>query len=392
VKTLNILYKREILELEAFQTIFFQIKKIDPKMGANIEQSLIAAVKESHELLGSARTKDQLEIALIKEQLYIQAQSSHYLTITDEITMKKNRLLEFMPKVYHDFMNEVEREMLQFFQEKKEAMFREIDRDGTWFSGLRDTTKKSGQLVNIAIQGFNRVTKEFNGKEVISDEHLLDTKTIVETLLERHLSNQQVTEQVTRIFEQAIHSYKEAWMKQIVINLPDVKRFTAFNLTQSVEANVKVDFQYGEAEKVLAMGITSAVFGTVGLAMGWHTLTYAMFNVFPPIAIFAAIATIVVGVLTKDQAIEKRKKDIHEAVTRYYQFFLQQLYVLPLAELEHRSISEYIETKSQAIVEETVSEWEETCFGQLTIEHFRNLNQAFTKHLMYVNEAIEELE
>jgi hypothetical protein len=361
-------------------------------MGANIEQSLIAAIKESHELIRNARTKDQLEIALIKEQIFIQAQSSQYLNITDEITMKKNRLLEFIPKVYHGFMNEVEQEMLKFFQKKKEAMFLEIDRDGTWYSGLRDTTKKSGQLVNFAIQGFNRVTKEYNGKEVISDEHLLDTKTIVETVLERHLSNQQVTEQVTRIFEQAIHSYKEEWMKQIVFNLPDIKRLSAFTLTQSANANVKIDFQYGEAEKVLAMGITSAVFGTVGLAMGWHTLTYAMFNVFPPIAIFAAIATVVVGVLTKDKAIEKRKKDIHEAVNRYYHFFLQQLYVLPLAELENKSISVYIETKSQAIIDETVREWEERCFGQLTIDHFRKLNQAFIKHLMYVNEAIEELE
>jgi hypothetical protein len=389
---LDIRYKKEILEFEAFQSIFYSIKKVDPKMGANIEQSLMAAVKESHNLLRSSRTKEQLEIALIKEQIFIQAQSSQYLNITDEITLKKNSLLEFMPKVYHGFMDEVEQEMLKFFNNKKETMFREIDRDGSWYSGLRDTGRKSGQLVNFAIQGVNRVTKEFNGKEVFSGDHLLDTKTIVETVLENHLSHQQVTEQVTRIFEQAIHSYKEAWMKHIVVNLPDLKRLSAFTLTQNAKENVKIEFQYGEAEKVLAMGLTSAVFGTVGLAMGWHTLTYAMFNVFPPIAIFAAIATVVVGVLTKDKSIEKRKKDVQEAVTRYYQFFLQQLYVLPLKELENKSISEYIESKSQAIVDETVREWEKRYFGKLSIEHFRQLNQAFIKHLVYVNEAIEELE
>ncbi|WP_462410399.1 hypothetical protein [Neobacillus sp. Marseille-QA0830] len=100
-------------------------------MGANIEQSLISSVQESYALLRSASTRDQMEIALIKEQIFIQAQSSQYLNITDEISMKKNRLLECMPKVYHNFMNNVEQEMLKFFQKKTEAMFQEIDKDGT---------------------------------------------------------------------------------------------------------------------------------------------------------------------------------------------------------------------------------------------------------------------
>lgn len=31
-------------------------------------------------------------------------------------------------------------------------------------------------------------------------------------------------------------------------------------------------------------------------------------------------------------------------------------------------------------------------FGNLQVEHFRQLNQAFVMHLMYVNEALESLE
>lgn len=43
------------------------------------------------------------------------------------------------------------------------------------------------------------------------------------------------------------------------------------------------------------------------------------------------------------------------------------------------------------IVEEAVHQWEKNYFGDLKIDHFRKLNQAFIKHLMYVNEAIDEL-
>lgn len=387
----DFILKKEILELEAFQPVLTEIKSVDPAMGENMEQALKAAVRESHELIMKAATPDQLHIGLIKEQLHIQAQSSQYLNITDEITMKKNNLLEFMPHIYNQFMNEVEQEMTHFFQEKKREMYHEIDQDGSWYSGIRDTTKKSGQLYNFAINKINSVSKELQGKEVIADQHLVDTKSIVEKVLEKHLSNQTVTNQVTQIFEAAVKRYKAAWMQRIADNVPDMKRISAFSLTQTSKANLKINFQYGDAEKVLAMGIGSAVFGTVGLAMGWHTLTYALFNVFPPIAIFAALATVLVGVLTKNRAVEKRKQDINEAVTRYHHFFLQQLYVLKLSELENKSISEYIELKGRAIVEETVKEWERKYFGKLRIEHFRKLNQAFVRHLMYVNEAVEEL-
>ncbi|MFC4801348.1 hypothetical protein ACFPA1_18630 [Neobacillus sp. GCM10023253] len=386
---MDFIFKKEILELEAFRQVLTEIKNVDPAMGENMEQSLRAAVRESHELILMANTPDQLHIGLIKEQLHIQAQSSQYLNITDEMTMKKNNLLEFMPQIYNQFMNEVEQEMTRFFQEKKREMYTEIDQDGSWYSGLRDTTKKSGQLYNFAINKINSVSKELQGKEVIADQHLVDTKSIVEKVLEKHLSNQKVTNQVSTIFELAIKRYKDAWMKRIADNVPDMKRISAFSLTQTSKANLKINFQYGDAEKVLAMGVGSAVFGTVGLAMGWHTLTYALFNVFPPIAIFAALATVLVGVLTKDRAVEKRKHDINEAVTRYHHFFLQQLYVLKLSELENKSISEYIELKGRAIVEETVKEWERKYFGNLRMDHFRKLNQAFVRHLMYVNEAME---
>ncbi|XIH16645.1 hypothetical protein C1N83_28070 (plasmid) [Priestia aryabhattai] len=44
------------------------------------------------------------------------------------------------------------------------------------------------------------------------------------------------------------------------------------------------------------------------------------------------------------------------------------------------------------IVNEAVIKWEENYFENLTLDHFRKLNQAFVRHLMYVNEAIEEIE
>ncbi|MCJ7987945.1 hypothetical protein MUB16_35435 [Priestia sp. OVL9] len=171
-----------------------------------------------------------------------------------------------------------------------------------------------------------------------------------------------------------------------------MKRLSAFSIANSARTKLQVDFQLGAAEHVLAAGLGAAVVGVAGLAIGWHTLTYAMLNVFPPIAVFAAVITVATGFLTKESAINKRKKDAKEVVDRYYQFFIQQLYVLKLPSLGYKSISKYMDETGENIVNEAVTKWEENYFENLTLDHFRKLNQAFVRHLMYVNEAIEEIE
>jgi hypothetical protein len=389
---MTILYKEKILTLSAFQSIFEEIKSIDIKMGINIEESLIAAVKESHQLLSFASSKEQIELALIKEQINVQAQGSQYLNITDEITQKKNNLLEFNPIAYHEFMNEVELELATFLNERKLMMYQEIELDGTWYSGIRDSAKKSGgTLINAAVKGINTLSKEVKGKQLFQEDEKVDSNTIVESLLEKHLSNKIVSDKMNVIFTNATQKYEKKWINQIATNLPNIKRLSAFSISHSSKTSLKVDYQFGTAEQVFAMGLGSAVIGAVGLAIGWHTLTYAMLNVFPPIALFTALLTVATGFITKENAIKKRKKDINEAVSNYHKFFSQQFYTLKLPTLDHNSISRYIESVGYGIINEVVHQWETNYFGELKMEHFRKLNQAFLKHLMFVNEAMESI-
>ncbi|MFB5284089.1 hypothetical protein [Peribacillus sp. Hz7] len=76
-------------------------------------------------------------------------------------------------------------------------------------------------------------------------------------------------------------------------------------------------------------------------------MTYAMLNVFPPVALFAAVATVLVGVAIKEKAIRKRKKDIDDAVNQYHHYFLIQLYSLKLPSLNYKSTSVYMEEMGQ---------------------------------------------
>lgn len=386
-------YRDEILNLGAFQTVFTEIKSMDPKMGENIQLSLESAVKESHELLINAKIKEELQLALFKEQIIIQSQSSQYLNITDEITQQKNKLLEFKPIAYHEFMQEVETNVASLMQSIKLKMHREIEKDGTWYSGLRDSGKKSGGvLINATVKGINKLSKEFQGKQIIEKEKVVDSNSIVETVLEKHLNSEKVAKEISEILSTASKNYEKKWIEQISINIPNINRLSAYSISNLTKNNIKIDFQYGAAEQVLTMGLGSAVVGAVGLAAGWHTMTYAMLNVFPPVALFAAAATVFVGVITKEKAVVKRKKEIDDAVNQYHHHFLLQLYSMELQALGNKSTSIYFEIMGNKIVEEAVRQWEENYFGDLNIDHFRMLNQAFVKHLLYVNEAIEQLD
>ncbi|MCJ7987946.1 hypothetical protein MUB16_35440 [Priestia sp. OVL9] len=204
-------YKNEILDLQSFLPIFNEIKEKNPDMGANIEHSLKAAVKESHNLLKNAQSRDQAHLALIKEQMYIQAQSSQYLSITDEITQKKNALLEFKPKVYHEFMDEIESIIREYFKEKSENICKEIEEDGAWYSGLRDSAKKGGgSLLNVAMDGINGVSKGISKKKLFNENHMLDSKTIVEKLLEKHLDNKEISYDISNMFTAATKKYEKS--------------------------------------------------------------------------------------------------------------------------------------------------------------------------------------
>lgn len=380
-------YKNEIINLDAFESVFSEMNKFDSALCKNIKNSIYASMEESHALLLQAENKDQLHVALIKEQLHIQAQSSQYLAITDELAQKKNKLFEAAPSIYNELLNEIEKNAFELLQKQKSEMFREIERDASFYSGLRDTTKKTGgTLYNSAIKGINLVSKEFQGKDLIKKQEL-NTNSIVEDLLEKYLNNPIITERLNKIFKQAINRYEENWISIINTNIPNTKRLSTYSY---LNKDIKVKFELGTAEQVFTVGLGSAVIGSISLAMGWHTMTYAMLNVFPPIALAAAVGTVLVGFVTKDSAANKRKKDIEDAVDRYFANYRNQMYFNKQSSLEGKSFAEYVESLGFKIIDETVEQWEKGLLGSLKVEHYHKLNKAFEKHLMYVQEAIYE--
>ena len=376
---MGLTYKNDILSLEAFQSVIEEMKNTDPVFGKNIEIALRAAVFQNHQAITTACSCELLKIALLEEQRTIQAHSSQYLSITDELTHKKNNLLQFNPIVYNRCMDEIENDMRVFIEERKLLMHAEVEKDSTWHTGITDAVKKGGGAV------LNTAIKKINSAQNIN------SRTIVEKVLEEHFSSLIISEKMSEILDTATGNYQNRWEKEINANVPNVKKILAFSTSDTMKVRFGMNFQPGAPEQILTMGIGSAVVGVTGLAVGWHTFAYAMINVFPPIAVFTALLTVATGVLTNENAIQKRKNDIDEILNRYYQLLLQHLYTEKLSELDGKSISEYIENSGYEIANKTLEKWESRYMGKLNTGHYRKLNESFTTHLLYVNESLHEL-
>lgn len=386
-------YKREILGMEAFTESFEEMALVDSDMTTNISTALSNLIRPNHNVFDKETvSRDEVRIALLQEQLQIQALASQYLAISDEIGEKLKNLWQFAtgaPDVFFDsFYDNLE----IYFQHKRLVIYAELEREYNWYSTFTDVAKKgAGGLANTVLKGANSMLKGVTGNRLTDSDTFLDDKTVVERLITKHLDERIIEREIGQLFEKASDAFKNAWLQEISKQIPDTKRVSTFSMIKNARSGINVVFELGIAEQTLLTGLGAAVVGSFGLAMGWHTLAYAFANVFPPIALVTAVATVVIGVMTKDNSLQVRKKQIDEVIKQYHRYFLTQLYTESRPELGNTSLRKYLEKTSSNIIGDVLRDWEKAIFGKLSTAHFRMLNSAFSKHLMFVQEALSEL-
>ena len=117
-----------------------------------------------------------------------------------------------------------------------------------------------------------------------------------------------------------------------------------------------------------------------------------MLNVFPPIAIFAALGTVLVAVFTKNKALENRKKQVKEALKQYHKHFLLQIEIGKIKELGNKTLREVMNEQSKNIIKETTKQWSKAISGNFDINDYRMIISAFEKHLTLIDECIKEID
>jgi hypothetical protein len=387
----NLLEK--ITSSSAFSPIFDELRKIDAEKCEEIEKALKHCVSDIHnQIQTSTEDTTKIKYLLYKESIELKAHSSSYLSYSEMMAMRENALWKFAFDLTEQFFDIVADGLDNYFDAKVTIINKELETDATWYAGIRDTTKKMGAVVNISKKLLKEGLEKAGVKKAIDDGELIDTQSIVEKLLDTHLSPKLVSKDIAKIMKQANRQYQKTWEKEIKTQSPDLSKLKAFTSRYGKKVDMNVGFELGAAEQTLAVGISGAVIGTIGLAAGWHTLTYAMLHVFPPLAIFAILGAVVMGVITKEKALENRKKHIQEAVKQYHRHFLLLIEVEKLKELNNKTLREAMIEQSKNIIQETVKQWGKAISGNLTVDHYRLIISAFTKHLMLIDDCLQEIE
>ncbi len=383
----------QICKLYAFQSVFEKMSVKDYEKMNNISLSIVNSVEEYHNILLKPESGIyEKKTALLQEQIMIQALASKYLNINEELTQKEGKLWKAVPEITELFFDALFDKLDLYFQKKLIKIYKDIEDDAEWYSGIRDTAKKAGTIMNWAVKKANDISKDMTGSTLTQKNEYIDDRSIVEKVLEKHLDPNKVSEAMTRLMGEAGQDFQKRWEVEIKSQTPNFERLSAFSMVQTAKSAMNIEFNLGAAEQTFMIEIGSAVVGTLGLAAGWHTITYALLNVFPPIALFAVAAAILLGVANKDKAILQRKKQAEEAVKHFHRHFMMQFDITPLEHLKHQTLRKYMNQTSGNIVTSTIKQWEKQLFGALNLEDYRMLVSAFSHHLLLIQEALEELE
>lgn len=373
-----------IIQLKAFDNVFSKLFNIDPSSAKNIYDTLNATVKETHGILANKNiTKAEKEVALLREINNIQALLNQYLYAINNISNKKGELLRAAGRINEAFFDNIFNRLDLYFENINKEMAEEIEKKMTWLTGMKDVLKKSNTIVNKASDGINSLSRKVNNKELINKE--FDDNSFMEKLLEKYLNKDQVQNHITCVLEDCIDLYKEEWKLSIQEMMTDLEDIKAFVLPGQ---KVKIGFNLGSSEQVVFMGLGSALAGTLGLAAGWHTLAYAMINVFPPIAAFALAAGAVTGILTKEKSVENNKKQASEAVNDYYRYIIISIEKTEYKELGNTTFRKYITACSYEIIKSSILDYEKAVLGNLSVENYKELQTAFQNHLLMLNEEL----
>lgn len=385
--SIEILHQEQLVDEHFFSNVFSRLIQNDKLHGQKIAGSIQHTLRKELPYVQGAKTYEQGYLALRNLMVAVKAESSNYLNHMNELNHIENKMLNERTRIVEQFKEDVHKGLHTYFQTQLKVMQYSISENTKWHTSLSDTSKKAAAFVYNPLLKMAKKTNALQDKVENFDE--LDGTSELEKILQQYLDNTKVESAYNQVMKKALHSFEENWKDVIKKYQPDLRGLHAFSSTIKVE-NQHVKYQFGDSEQILGVTVGAAVVGTIGLAAGWHTFAYAALNVFPPIAIFAAVATVATAVWRKDSEVAKRKEQLSEAVNSYKQHLFQQIDP-PRITGKADSVFQHIEKTSDTIVKAAITEWEKQLFGDLTTDDYQAVVQALLSYATLIDESLEDV-
>lgn len=419
--------EKRIADLAEFKNVFVKLRRADAETARHIETTVRAAMRGVAARRRTTPAGEHERVIAIKDaQLRMQELRYHYAAIGAQMAEQKAYFYRTAIEAEQAFFDHVYRGLEQYFSGVYDAVEEVLTRDSSWLTGLLDTWHKTGgrainwvtgktqRLLISATDGTSvKRLKQFvedlggaRGKGMVNrtvdmmkdahqwlQQHAQKAKVEERSLLERALedvcSSKKIEENVAAVLEAAEQSYQQVWRQRVQSYCEQIATLQRAAEVVTGTLQAQPVFSLGHAEQALATGMGATIFGTAALAAGWHTLAYAMVNIFWPMAVFVAILTTGVAWFTRERAEKQRIEEARKVLSAYHAQLIMYIDMHKLEDYGGKSIRELVREHSLGVAEHMDRSWRQARFGALGEEHYRELMEACERHAAQLDKLAE---
>ena len=390
-----------LVHTEEVRVMLDTLKAKDPENGKVIEDNLLSiidscskkasdflavtklnsGVKKEERLLHEVLVAQDLRDNVEQAAQIIRARMTPYLSYSETMARRKADLQGFAHEAEQKFIDDLMDEIGDYMDNKRKILSDRIENETTTTARLADT------FIKPAAKG----AKWISEKAGMTEKDSSWDKLLVERLLEEELGSEILKRDISKIVEKKKQEFESSWQKKIAQNPPDVETIKLLAGSTGKHGHTDIGIHLEISTNVLTGGISAALAATFGLAAGWHTLEYALLEVFPPAAIIVVLLTAVTFAFTGKTARESRKQQIEKVIKQYYAMLIISLFKQPLKEFNNQTLPQVLHQKTTECVDTVLEHWEKQISGELTVEDYRGLTNVVIQFLAKLDKAAELL-
>lgn len=361
-----------ILNLSAFENL-------DREIYETIENQF----RESIRKLSFVNEYEQ-KIELYKQKIICLESLNYYRKILVDLGLREREVMQLSKEIHQQAVFFMMKKIDDFLQERQERIINEINEKFVWYQGIKDVLSKGAVVVNKGKKFLNKTLEMANIRSSINFDDL-DNRVLLEKLIDENMNSNDVVNNLNSILDQTFNFVLKEWNKRISLHINTLYQSDRNIIKRKIDSNIKLEMD--SAGQIFITGITSAVVGTLGLAAGWHTLTYALANVFPPIAIFTAVAVVFSSISNKEKAKNKLKDQIEDIFKEYRKHILYLIDEEKFDALNGLSVYDYFGFINDAIAKQYLESIRRLYF-KTDIEEINKIIIAYETHMALLDECL----
>lgn len=408
-----------IVNQEAFKEVFELLDSQDAAQATEIKSELqevlnrtqkhyAAKAIESGSIAGPTRMKiwEQRSV-LLQEMLNLKAHMKRYTDLLAEFAEKERELRQRAPALVDAFFDKCSSGLDRYFDEKQHILHQDIDSEVTWVTEPKDKITrivhgtfgvgvKSAGFLESKLKGFDgswasssrNAVKEMESKAQSAYANINPESTLTQ-IWNRYMTN--ITMDVESIFSSAWQQYDQEW--QNMKPYAEVREKEGiFPRTLNSGKSVAPEGVSSPAVRAGQGGTIAATAATFSLAMGWHTLSYSVFHVFPPAMVFSLLAAAWTGKRKEESYRNEIKNQFSRCLHLIRQDYVRIWFEGSDSEGRQAPLRTEVMRDAAARVEISLQAWQRRLFGKLDVGDYVALVHSVENHLALLEAGLTQID